>query len=492
MNVLLRIILTLVMLVLIACNSETSAAPGQLEITSEPGDAKIFINGKRKGNTPSEPGLSFVIELPEGEYQLKLTKLDGDYEYTGEKEVFIAKDTLQSAKVRLKKQPTADYATKLKEKEEKLKVWGKTHWAKTFGGSSYEVAKAITTTSDDSLVVAGYTHSYGNGSNDMYILRLDTNGNKIWAKTFGGSKTDDANAITTLSDGSLVVAGTSYSYGNGEGDMYILRIDANGNKVWAKTFGGSKVEHANAIATLSDDSLVVAGITDSYGIGNDMYIIRVDANGNKIWEKNFGGNSSESAYAIATYLNDNTIVAGATHSYGNGESDMYVLRLDASGNKIWEKSFGKASFDNVSAVTILSNGRIILAGDTHLDSYGDPKYYVLCLDDKGNKIWEKTFSGSNYDIAKAVTTLPDDSIVIAGYNYPSNDDEDFYLVRLDANGDKIWAKNFGGSRGEVAETIIALSDGSLVVAGNTSSYGNGESDMYILRLDEKGRLTSPE
>ncbi len=153
----------------------------------------------------------------------------------------------------------------------------------------------------------------------------------IWGKTFGGSKIDEAFALQVLDDGSIVVAGGTESYGAGGKDVYVLKLDSEGNKIWEKTFGGSKNDEAFALQVLDDDSIVVAGWTDSYGAGGeDVYVIKLDSDGNKIWEKTFGGSKNDWANALQVLNDGSIVVAGGTHSYGAGGADVYVLKITES------------------------------------------------------------------------------------------------------------------------------------------------------------------
>lgn len=153
-------------------------------------------------------------------------------------------------------------------------------WQKTFGGSDDDRARSVQETIDGGYVVAGYTWSPSKWE-DVYILKLDARGNKLWEKTFGGSDNDGAWSIQQTNDGGYVVAGYTSSFGAGSYDVYVLKLDATGTKVWEKTFGGSYDDRAYCIQQTRDGGYIVAGYTSSFGVGNyDVYIIKMDANGN--------------------------------------------------------------------------------------------------------------------------------------------------------------------------------------------------------------------
>ncbi len=192
-------------------------------------------------------------------------------------------------------------------------------WERTYGGSDFDWANALQVLDDGSIVAAGWTTSYGAGYSDVYIIKFDSEGNKIWEKTFGGSKNDIAFALQVLDDGSIVVAGGTESYGAGGKDVYVLKLDSEGNKIWEKTFGRSKNDIAFALQVLDDGSIVVAGGTESYGVGGeDVYVLKLDKDGNKIWEKTYWGDNNDLATDIKVSRDGNLIIAGRTRSYGKG------------------------------------------------------------------------------------------------------------------------------------------------------------------------------
>ena len=226
-------------------------------------------------------------------------------------------------------------------------------------------------------MIAGITSSFGLGKEDVYILKLNQNGDKIWEKTFGGLLNGETDALQVLPDGSIIVVGRIGSFEAGW-DVYVLKLDKNGNKVWEKTFGGSGNDGANALHILSDGTIIVAGYKGSYGVLDpDVYILKLDKNGSKIWEKTFGGSGFDWAEALQVLSDSSIIIAGYTGSFGAGGWDVYVLKLDENGNKIWEKTFGGSGTDGARALQVLPDGTIIIGGWTTPFGVGKSDVYVL-------------------------------------------------------------------------------------------------------------------
>jgi hypothetical protein len=208
-----------------------------------------------------------------------------------------------------------------------------------FGGHLDDLANAVIQTQDGGYLIVGTTKSFGSGE-EVYVLKLDKNGNKQWEKTFGGESDDWANAVIQTQDGGYLIVGTTKSFGSGE-EVYVLKLDKNGNKQWEKTFGWVRGDWANAFVLTQDGGYLIVGATVSFGAGGaDVYVLKLDKNGNKQWEKTFGGAKDDWANVVIQTQDGGYLIVGETKSFGAGGADVYVLKLDKNGKKQWEKTFG--------------------------------------------------------------------------------------------------------------------------------------------------------
>jgi hypothetical protein len=204
---------------------------------------------------------------------------------------------------------------------------GSQYWAKTYGGIHWDIANSIQQISDSGYIVAGATDSYGSGNADALVLKLDSNGNVIWQKTYGGSGYDVANFIQQTTDGGYIVAGITESFGAGGKDFWVLRLARNGDIIWQKTYGGSGLDAAILIQQTTDDGYIVTGITESFGAGGkDALILKLDNSGNVIWQKTYGGSGDDRAQCIQQTTDGGYVVAGYTSSFGADIRDFWVLK----------------------------------------------------------------------------------------------------------------------------------------------------------------------
>jgi hypothetical protein len=203
-----------------------------------------------------------------------------------------------------------------------------TYFAKTYGGTDYDWASSVQQTSDGGYIVAGTTYSlysFGAGLDDIFLIKTDANGNIIWAKTYGGTDWDWATSVHQTSDGGYIVAGGTWSFGAGDFDIFLIKTDANGNVQWDKTYGGMHSDYASSVHQTSDGGYIVAGYTESFGAGGkDIFLIKTDANGNIIWAKTYRERSFNYAYSVQQTSDGGYIVAGST-------GEVFLIKTDANG-----------------------------------------------------------------------------------------------------------------------------------------------------------------
>jgi len=339
------------------------------------------------------------------------------------------------------------------------------HFCKAIGGEKFDVGVSLIQTSDGGYAIAGITTSFGAGRGDAYVVKLDANGNLQWTKTIGGESDDWGRSLIQTSDGGYVIAGNTNSFGTGDEAIYVVKLDVNGNLQWTKTIGGKKGEEGASLIQTSDGGYAIAGSTASFGAGQlDVYVVKLDANGNLQWTKTIGGPASEAGSSLIQTSDGGYAIAGLTESFGAGNGDVYVVKLDANGNLQWTKTIGGPASDVGNSLIQTSDGGYAIAGATN--SFGAGRYdvYVVKLDANGNLQWTKTIGGENDDRGFSLIQTSDGGYTIAGstQSFGAGKKEDVYVIKLDKNGHACCA---------VSQTSRVGSGGRLRSA--TSSIGSG-------------------
>ncbi len=366
-------------------------------------------------------------------------------------------------------------------------------WAAIYGGSKDDYVRSIHQTSDGGYIVAGYTRSFGAGSWDIWVLKLDSDGNVQWQKTYGTNRDDRAESIQQTADGGYTVAGRTNSVGGtGNYDFWVLKLDANGNVVWQKTYGNSDGEVAESIYQTSDTGYIVAGNTRSFGAGNnDFWVLKLNANGTVAWQKTYGGSGQDYARSIEQTSDGGYIVAGYTNSFGAGNNDFWVLKLDSSGAVQWQKTYGGSKQDYLRSIHQTSDGGYIAVGSTNSFGTGAWDIWVLKLDSNGTVQWQRTYGGSRHDYARYIQQTTDGGYIVAGDTLSFGAGfRDFCVLKLNSSGNIQWQKTYGGSRQDYARSIQQTSDGGYAVAGYTRSFGAENVDFWVLKLSSNGTLGS--
>jgi hypothetical protein len=301
---------------------------------------------------------------------------------------------------------------------------------------------------------------------------------------YGGPATDRAGAVAALADG-FVLAGLTSSQGAGDSDALLVRTDMDGKSLWQKTFGGKSDDRAFAVVA-AGNGIAWTGFTVSQGAGNaDAWLMRIDGSGNPVWEKVFGGEQFDATYGLAALKDGGLALAGFTYSYGAGLSDAWLLRTDANGKMLWSKTFGGVGEDGAYAVVALPDNGLALAGVTDPGN-GFHDAWLLRTDATGKLLWSQSFGDMGNDDASALVALSD-GFALAGYTTAAGGDKDAWLVRTDAAGKQLWTQTFGGISDDVAHGLTTLPGGGFALAGATASQGAGGTDAWLIRTDATGK-----
>jgi hypothetical protein len=360
-------------------------------------------------------------------------------------------------------------------------------WNRTFGGSNYDYGYAVQQTSDGGYIITGYTQSFGIDSPDVWLIKTVANGSENWSRTFGGSWYDSGYAVQQTKDGGYIVAGSTHSFGAGSNDVWLIKTVANGSEDWKHTFGGDSNDYGYAVQQTIDGGYIVAGSTASFGAGvDDVWLLKVAANGSEDWNCTFGGNSNDYGYAVQQTTDGGYIVAGSTKSFSVGSEDVWLIKVAANGTAEWNCTFGGSSDDGGQAVQQTTDGGYIVAGSTKSFSVGSGDVWLLKTAANGSEHWNMTFGGFADEVGYAVQQTIEGGYIIAGTTRSFGAGSgDVWLLKTAANGSEHWNMTFGGFTDEAGHAVQQTTDLGYIVAGYTHTFGVGSGDVWLIKVEGK-------
>ncbi|PSR55682.1 hypothetical protein AHMF7605_20320 [Adhaeribacter arboris] len=423
----------------------------------------------------------------------------------------------------------------LKIDENGSKIWDKTFGGITgdggvFGTSYGDFLSAVTTTTDGGYLVGGTSDSNAGsdksqdskGFTDFWIIKIKEEipqATLTWVNAFGGFETDGLTSGINTTDSGYLIGGHSLSPNSGDktqdgrglNDFWIVKADASGRKLWDKRFGGTNHDYLNHVISTKDGGYLLGGssLSNSGGDkaqnsrgGQDYWIIKISNTGTKQWERRFGGSGTDDLRKVIQLSTGEYLLAGFSDSPAGGDKsqasqggrDYWLIKISAGGTKIWDKRFGGSLNDNLESFVQTTDGGFLLAGSSNSGLSGDKTqagrgsydYWLVRIDSKGQKLWDKRFGGSGDEQVFEIGRTTAGDFFVAGYSSSgisgdksesSRGGKDFWMLKVSSSGVKLWDKRFGGSADEELRAIIATSDGGYLLGGRSSSGISGDKSQ---------------
>jgi len=405
---------------------------------------------------------------------------------------------------------------------------------KTYGGSQNDKAKSVVATADGGYAVLGHTQSKDgdvsdkqNAGFDYWLLKFDGENSLQWSKSYGGSSNDRGNDFVQTNDGGYAILGFSESSDGdisenaGSLDYWLAKTDSSGNLLWQKSFGFKGRDEGIALIQTKDSGFLLVGVIDvtaSEGQGNstakrhaggDYWAIKLTADGALQWSQYFGGTFTDTAYDVVEIEAGGFIIVGSSDSTdvdissNKGFYDFWVVRISDSGQLVWEKNYGGDEIDEAYGIVSSGDGDYLIVGNTR-SSTGDislnngaADVWVVKIDADGEIIWEKTYGGTGFDAGRAIVRVKNGGFILAGNSRSGDGDlsenrgqNDAWILKIDAMGNLEWQKTVGGTQIDLAHGVTELADGTVIAVGESASadfdiLGNkGFTDMLTISIKE--------
>jgi hypothetical protein len=360
---------------------------------------------------------------------------------------------------------------------------------RTYGGVGHDFGTSVQQTSDGGYIIGSTTNSFSGGfkSQDIYLIKTDSLGDTLWTRTYGGTYSDYCFSVQQTQDGGYVLTGWINSYDTGGGDVFLLKTDSLGNTHWLRSFGGALEDVGYSVDQTSDGGFIIAGWTFSFGAGgSDVYLIKTDSLGNTLWTKIFGGILSDAGRSVQETSDGGFIIGGQTRSFGVG-GDVYLIKTDSSGDTLWTRTYGGIYYDVGYSVQETSDGGYIITGYTNSFNPGSWDVYLIKTDPFGNKLWDRNYGGNPPDFGTSVQQTSDGEYIVVGStssfgSWPN----DVWLIKTDSLGDTVLTRTYGGTSPDAANSVNQTSDGGFIIAGWTTSFGAGGGDVYLIKTGPFG------
>lgn len=375
-------------------------------------------------------------------------------------------------------------------------VFAQTTFQKAFGGSAMDEGNFVCQTNDGGYIIAGTTTSYGSGGRDVLVIKTNEFGDTTWTKTFGGEIDNEYGyCVQQTNDGGYIVSAIASSFNDVAGDIYLIKLNTSGDTLWTNTYGGIGFERGAFVQQTSDNGYIVCGQTPAFGAGDfDAYLLKINSNGTLAWTKTYGGIGLEIANSVKQTSDGGYIITGQIDTFGAGGGDILLIRIDASGNLTWSKTYGREGTEaGVSIIQTTDGGFLI--GSTTENTLGPlgPDMCLIKTNSVGDTLWCKLYGGSMIDELSQAIQTTDGGYVMVGksFSFSTLGDYDVYVVKVNNLGNVEWSKSYGNSTSsssnEIGYSIDQTTDNGFVISGESLfGFGSGIKNVYLIKTDALG------
>lgn len=363
---------------------------------------------------------------------------------------------------------------------------------KTYGGEFDDEAAAIVASPDGGYAIAGTTSSFGAGGYDFWLIKVDENGNMEWNKTYGGTEFDVVAALVCTADGGYVMAGETRSYGEGESDFWLVKVDSSGNLQWNKTFGNQTADIATCVIQTNDGGYALGGYWLENDASEDGLLVKTDSSGNVQWTRTYGGAEGERVDSVIQTSEGGYALAGVTDSYNDERKpDFWLVKTDSNGIMEWSKTYTEQNTDSAKSLIQTSDGGYTLAGFVRQAIIDPSDVWVINVDSTGNPVWNVTWEPGGYAMFDGMIQTGDGGCLVSGATSYLSGFFDLgsvmFLLKIDADGSIKWVKTFDGLGDNDSLFVAQTENDGYALAGTTKPTDGGTYyDIWFTKTDPHG------
>ncbi|MBU1637400.1 hypothetical protein KKC97_07015, partial [bacterium] len=359
-------------------------------------------------------------------------------------------------------------------------------WSHGYGGST-DIAEcySLSQTSDGGYILGGVIISSSYDA-DYWLVKTNSVGSMTWSIPYTMSTSVEEycySAIETSDNGFLMGGFTASTTGASNRDIWIVKTYSAGGIEWSSVFDRGLEDICYDVIQLSSGEYVFAGLSESPGSPShhDFWLAKLTSSGNEVWNYTYGGAHGEACYSLALDSDEGFLMAG--HSLASGNSDFLIIKTNSSGDSLWSKSYGGSETDKCQSVIVTADGGYAMAGWTESYGNGGADYWLVRLDTNGDTLWTHAYGGNSDDYCFSVVQVSDGGYVLAGQTYTfGTGTPNYWMVRTDSNGHELWNRTFGTSSHESCRAVLSTDDGGYALAGWSGSIvGPGSSNFWLVK-----------
>lgn len=370
-----------------------------------------------------------------------------------------------------------------------LTVHGQTTFQKTYGGPESENGMSVGQTTDGGFILFGQTQSYGSGSQDMYLVKTDDEGNEQWSQTYGGADFEFGISAKQTTDGGYILCG-AYS-GLGNDSLALIKTDASGNEIWNKRYSGTPNRDVGQfVQETADGGFIAVGFTGPT-FNEHIYMVKTDSDGNEEWSKVHVSTGRDWAAGVSQTSDRGYVLIGETNSMGFGGKDMLLVKTNSTGDIIWTKTFGTSSDEIGRSLYLTNDDGFILLG---FQAFSGGNLYLVKTDALGNEEWSNYYGGAGSDFGHSVQQTSEGGYILAGRKENVIEGiNDMYCIKTDLEGEMEWESIFPNGIMSYANSVQQTTDGGYIMLGSTvDTTGVLNFDMYLVKIDGLGLVSVSE
>lgn len=375
-------------------------------------------------------------------------------------------------------------------------------WERTYGSIAYDYGESVEQTTDGGYIYCGRIVKFNNTTplNSACLVKINQNGDTLWTNTYNDGLHLIGNSVKQTSDGGFIMCGTGYlNFSSGSRDIFLIKTDSLGNQQWKKPYGSIKPEFGKTVQQTTDGGYIVCGYSENINYNDDIFLLKTNSLGDTVWSNSFECKIvNERSEAIQTSDGGYAIIGtkrySSTNTTDTDSTKIWLIKTNSQGDSIWSKEYGGNGFSKGFSFQQTTDGGYIIScswSDTITSSSFTSEKCLIKTDSFGDTLWVQTFGNGFYDAsAYSVQQTIDGGYVFTGSKNIPGLSKKVYLLKTDGFGNQQWSQTFGGNYEDIGLSVEQTTDGGFIICGQTKSFGNGQTDIYLIKTNNNGNITS--